>query len=454
MVDTYPMSVPASEVKRLVDYINVVEHAGSYTSTLSGEEIERLLSIVQNMEYSMPVGVEWDTSSNSPSLRRIDINGNTINPSTAFFDKHQIWGGMWTCVRDRTTGKFTFGTNPRGDGLTLDGTVGDVLVRIPIADTLYVAEGNFRKFIEIPHIPNNTRYKIDPAGVQRGGVERPFIYVGAKEAYGYLDGSTFKLGSAAGKQPITGEVAYTDLPNSGRLTMDDAEDYANNIGAGFGITNIHTLSYLARLMIIEYGTFNLQAISELGAGVSYMESGTGFAGKMTGADSIDLPVNTAPNGTGKGESTEGATPMKWRGIENIIGNAAEYIIGVNSSNADNTYKILSRCGTQSATLSATLAAGTYETGASAIPVSSSSYIKTLQTDELGALTFMPLTVGGTESTYLCDVFSSSSNAVGLCTCGGAWNGAAGNGINNRSFGATATFSSVKAGCRIEYIPQA
>lgn len=91
------------------------------------------LSSISSYMDGMPVGIEWDTSSNSPTLTKIDVNGNVITPTVSFFDNHAIWGRIRRCVRNRTTGAISYGTNPRGDGLTLDGTTGDVLVEIPNA---------------------------------------------------------------------------------------------------------------------------------------------------------------------------------------------------------------------------------------------------------------------------------------------------------------------------------
>jgi hypothetical protein len=78
------------------------------------------------------IGIEWDTMSSSPTLTRIDALGHEIEAvDTAFFDRHPVFGGRWRCVRDRATGKITYGANARGDGLILDGSAGDVLVRKP-----------------------------------------------------------------------------------------------------------------------------------------------------------------------------------------------------------------------------------------------------------------------------------------------------------------------------------
>jgi len=79
----------------------------------------------------------------------------------------------------------------------------------------------------------------------------------AYEAYGYVDGGEFKLGSAAGKRPVTGNtgtdpenvhwdpypglvdanVPDITLSKDGEFTIIIAEKCAGLVGTGFGITN-------------------------------------------------------------------------------------------------------------------------------------------------------------------------------------------------------------------------
>ncbi|MDD4453464.1 MAG: hypothetical protein PHZ06_11590, partial [Proteiniphilum sp.] len=135
------------------------------------------------------IGVSWDTTSTSPTLTRIDAEGNTLGAmSTADFDKHICFGGRWRCVRNRTTGAITYGTNARGDGLTLDGTAGDVLVRKPIvyvkADYGVAGTGIARYWISPRPAAG---FVVHPAWMQRNnGIASPIIYSGAYESYGYL----------------------------------------------------------------------------------------------------------------------------------------------------------------------------------------------------------------------------------------------------------------------------
>lgn len=419
----------------------------TYTSLYDGEEIDRRLSYVKYLEQlnSAPVGVKWDSSSNSSTLTRIDINGNTITPSASFFDNHKLWGGIRRCVRNRTTGAITYGSDNAGTGLTLDGSAGDVLVEIPTAKYKYQKVGDVYYFWLIPYTSEDTKFTIHPSAVQRGGTVRTKIYVGAFESYGYLDGSTFKLGSASGKTPVTGAVAYPNLPNSGRLNLDDAELYAKNAGFS-GITNVWTYAYLQLLMYIEYGTFDIQ--TALGKGIVDLASGTGFAGKNTGADSIDSRLGT--NGTGTGSGSYGQTPVCWRGIENLYGNVWEFMAGINMFQSDGSYHILKRDGT--GTPAAALAEGSYETGAGTVPISADGYINGIQSEELGALAFIPSANAGSSSTYLCDQFYYPHYNPSIVLFGGGWHYGPIAGVGCRDARNDLSSSARNIGARLEFLP--
>ena len=75
-------------------------------------------------------GVEWDQSSTSPTLTRINVNGNADEGTrdTNFFDSHVIWGNMKRCnLADNGTVN-----DYHGDAsFAYDGTNGQVMVRVP-----------------------------------------------------------------------------------------------------------------------------------------------------------------------------------------------------------------------------------------------------------------------------------------------------------------------------------
>lgn len=433
-----------------------------FTSTTvpDGTEMQRRLDLVKYFEsyITQPVGIEWDSSSSSPTLKRIDANGNEINPSVSFFDNHVLWRGIRRCTRNRSTGTISYGSDNAGTGLTLDGTTGDVLVEYPTDRVKFWTNGTKFRWWVVPYNTPSTNYAIAPFAVQRGGTELSKIYLGAYESYGYLDGSTFKLGSATGKQPVTGGVSYADLPNSGRFTLDEAETYANNKGAGFGVCNAWTYADIKLRMAIEYGTWDIPSV--LGLGVTSKLSGTGFAGVNTGADSIDSYLGT--NGTGTGTGVNGETPVCWRGLENISGgNVFEFMMGLNMFHSSGTdgegqaytagsYRVIKASGT--GTMAAVLTNGNYLTGSATVPNASDNYISALQTNDSGAKLFMPAANAGSNATYLCDTFYYPRYDPSLVLHGGSWSMGTNAGPFCMFASAASNYNNRATGCRLEYYP--
>lgn len=393
------------------------------------------------MPVVMPVGIKWDTASSSPSLTHIDINGNTINPDTSFFDNHAIWGNIWRCVVDPATGEVTYGSNPRGDGLDLTGASGNVMVSIPRFHAKFYADDRYRMYWLSP--TQLAGFEEFPSHVQRGGVSKDRIFVSAYEASGILD-TTFKLQSATGKQPVTGGVAYPDLPNSGRFTIDDAELYANNIGSGYGCMNIWTMAAIRLLFYTEMGSLDSQ--TALGRGVVDLDAGTGFAGLNTGADSADTNIGT--NGTGTGTGSNGYTPIVYRGIENVWGNAWTFCIGYNA--VDSEYRITPRDGT--GVLAGDLAAGEYEASTVA-PITTDGYQSDVETENLLKYLLIGSETAGSSSTYLCDYFyAHDAGEQNVVLSGGFWIDGSSAGVGSLSSNNGSSNSYRYIGARFEFIP--
>lgn len=393
-----------------------------------------------------PIGIEWDTLSTSTTLKRIDVNGNEVTSvDSLWFDNHIIWGNIRRCVINPTTGVITYGYNARGDGLDLTGASGNVMVRV---NKFYVksefAGTVCRWWVSAVPIVG---FELHPAFVQRGGAEVEAVFVSAYEASGFLDGTTFKLQSATGKQPVTGAVSYPDLPNSGRLYIGDAETYANNIGTGYGIMNVWTLSALRTLFYIEYANLNSQ--TALGRGVVDLASGTDFAGLLTGAHSSD--TNIGINGTGSGTGTNGQTPIVYRGIENMWGNVNKWTIGINFN--DTNHMIVKADGT--GTLAPILTAGNYDLSAS-VPLNTTDnangYGSNVFTDDVLKYNMITSATAGSSDTYLADyAYVRTKGSSTTCLLfGGYWNDASLAGVGSLYSVNGASYSSRSRGARLEF----
>ena len=390
------------------------------------------------------IGVEIDNSSITASLQWIDKDGNYITPNEAYFNNHEIFREIWACTLT-ADGVPTYGTTPSGAGLDLTGASGDVMSRYPNVQFKYELDGDFQRYWVAPFHSNHVGFSYHPNCYAGGGTLHDHWFSGVYKAHGYLDtsDSKFKLGSATNKQPITGEVAYPNCPNSGRFTIDDALLFARNKGAGWSISEIYSESLFQLLYYIRYGTRDSQAKS--GLGIVYLASGTNFAGKNTGSDSIN--TNLDYWGTGKGTGPDGQVAISVLNRQNPWGNAWQYILGINVM-TNGSCRVTKQNGT--GIIAGTLPEGSYETLPGTLPLTD-NYISKFQTDQLGALTFMPLATAGTGSTGACDYWSYPRNNPSILLSGGVWFHGLGAGVGCRdSTNAPTSYRTV--GARLEFRP--
>jgi hypothetical protein len=253
---------------------------------------------------------------------------------------------------------------------------------------------------------------LDPAFYARGRTSNPaeFLYVGAFT--GIVDGDI--LSSRAG-------AASTVSQN-----MQWFEDKARAVNPdllGWGIMDIHQLSLLKKLFIIEFATWDSQVAVGYGRVGSSSQLVTGSATGLLGV-----------NGTG-GTTANQTSAMAWRGIENFWGNIWQFIIGFNGFT--DKYRIINPDG--SGTYAADLSSGTYIETSGITPIwysnaqggtlsgtsangHSYGYIKDLLfTDQTKGL-FIPSLLGGSDSTYIPDYFYSvnPTNQPTIWLHGGNW----------------------------------
>ena len=197
---------------------------------------------------SSPIyGILWNRASSSPSLQRIDENGDTITLSSSNFDNHPLWGGMRRCTLDSSGNPTypTYGDNARGDGLTL--TSDYCMVEIPGCYAASYREGDYQGLLlgTRPFTCSNGTNSIwHPAFYRRDrtGVKSHKLYLGAYEA----SDNGGKLTSKSGTAPLTNR------------TMAQFEAAGNLVGSYWGIQSFWTQALLQSLFYIEYASFNSQ----------------------------------------------------------------------------------------------------------------------------------------------------------------------------------------------------
>ena len=478
------------------------------------------------------LGVKWDQANSSPALTRIDINGDTISSLPYSLDEHPLWGNIKRCTLT-DAGYPTYGSNGRGDGLTLDGSTGRVMISLPRFYAKAEKSGDdFSFWVSPSYLPGFTQF---PSHVQRGGTIRDNIFVGAYPAVLANDkfplhtGTTATLHSYTGQQPWTGyssarsdgmtavpfdtgdvEIAIGEtltgavggavgtvvdwIVTSGAWATNDAAgtvwlkqqsagDYqaenltgstagaacaaatgvqtnmpltiancrtysTTNINSRWGCMNVWSHAALKLLYLIEYAHMDSQSLTNgIGQGVVNKTSGTGFAGEETGSDSSDTNIGT--NGTGHGTGTDGVTHIVWRGIEDLWGNAWQFVDGFEAKNTPDNYRIIKRDG--SGTFANPMAGGDYETSI-AVPITSEGYISNIVHEDLLKFLMIPSAVVGSSSTYLCDYFyAHDAGETNILRAGGHWNNSNKAGVGYLDAGDVASKSYRYISARAEFI---
>jgi hypothetical protein len=135
--------------------------------------------------YNQIVGVEWDRSSTSPVLTRIDENGEEMMITRGMFDYHVIWGNIQRCnLSDGGTVNAYYGDSD----FASDGSNGQVMVEIPKFYYKSATEGTTYRWWISPVA--RTGFATHPAFIS-DGVTYDHIYVGA------FHGSAYDVTAAA-----------------------------------------------------------------------------------------------------------------------------------------------------------------------------------------------------------------------------------------------------------------
>jgi len=263
----------------------------------------------------------------------------------------------------------------------------------------------------------------------------------------------------AGAEVLTNDTQANIIGNTtagptGRVvTITHTRTLAGNIGAGWGLINIWSLSAVQLLFYTEYAGADSQTL--VGKGIVDKAGGTGFNGEASGFDNID--TNMGVNGTGAGTGTDGLTPIAYRGIENLWGNVWQFIDGYEAIDGDVgatdvKYRLINRDG--SGTLANPMAGGDYEESLNLTnPIAlADGYIKNIVYQELTKLLFFSSDCGGSSSTYLYDYwYSHDAGEVNILLAGGGWSNGVYAGVRYRNSDNVATIAARDVGARLEFI---
>ncbi|HWQ62913.1 MAG TPA: hypothetical protein VN429_00755 [Methanospirillum sp.] len=410
---------------------------------------------------SLIIGIAWNSASSSPTLAYIDKDGNTIpTPSEIWFNSHPIFGKIWRCCLT-AAGVPTFGSNARGDGLTL--TADYIMTQFPLHYLKWDMIGTVKKWWISP-FPWDGFVPVFSAN-QRGHASSPAnaIYVGsymaganggttvANGSYNTIKATSWtglKLTSKSGNLALTGDDAGT----SGTIAHFEAA--ANLIGAGWGIVNIHTWAMIRLLTYIRLGTLNSQAA--VGAG----RSNSANTSALTNGS-----VSSYEDIMGRSSGTTDLLGVSLFGLENLWSNLWQFIIGYNST--DTAHNIVKRDGT--GTLAGTLTSGNYDAVTSPLPLNGvnnisgtdsgaycQGYVSAVGHDSAGLLDHLmiPSALAASETTGFCDFdwsHQSGIGQIGVLLAGGGWSSAGYAGVGCLGSNCAVSYADPALGARLEFI---
>lgn len=265
------------------------------------------------------------------------------------FDKFAMYGGRMKCnVADDGTINAFYGD----DTYTEDGTNGQVMIYQPKFYYLIIpyetdpisggADGYHLR--DVVYYVSDTKlsgFTLHPAFYDASGNEVDYILTSAYEGCLYdtsastyigddsqvMDASADKLSSIADVKPASGITQALTRPN--------VEQISQNRGTNWHCETIKSLAAEQLLMMIEYGTMNMQDAIGMGV-VNIPATGTYNYASQTGSTS------SFGNGSGRAEGTDNRTgdtattytdadktAVCWRGKENMWGNINTFVEGVN-----------------------------------------------------------------------------------------------------------------------------
>jgi hypothetical protein len=227
-----------------------------------------------------------------------------------------------------------------------------------------------------------------------------------------------KLASIAGVKPATGWKNST-------LYLPAFRTLAQNRGAGWGLMSFHQICGVQLLYLIEYATFDSQTALSVGVTNITDDVGTNMAVNTGVTAGVGTGASNLANASGEVSIThyktaQTTTPFSYRGIENLYGNAWQWVDGINIK-ADRNPWIADHDFA-----SDTFAHPYADTGLT-LPATT-GYPTALVNVPAIDYSFLPSAVGGTgsQTKYTCDYYYQAvdNRAAGI---GGSWSSGASSG---------------------------
>lgn len=327
------------------------------TYDIKDNEARELIEDLQNQIYTYhPVlGVQIDFKNNVS--QRLAASYDTITGTVANFNDFDVYSKRTRCtVADDGTINHFFGET----GYIEDGSDGQVMVYQPKfyykVEPVSATKQSDGYDLDCANYYISSKkakgFKTHPAFIDDDGNEVNYYLVAAFDGVltaqnnnstvdatitGYLS-SFAAANTGTDENPAYPDTAYA----STSLTRSDFERTAQNRGANWHICTYKIQAAEQLLMMIEFGTMNLQGIENETVNGETVSKAIGGGLLTTGTSGVDFKNNTS-NGTGTGyriglggstiETVKSAyndytSPIVYRGLENPWGNVIKWIDGI------------------------------------------------------------------------------------------------------------------------------
>ena len=353
---------------------------------------DKILQATSTEVYAGPYGLNWDET-NDVYLRTGSTNYKAIQSL------------MRRCVMndDGTVNYYLHphNSNYKADGTAADltGASGNVMVEVP----KFYYKYNYNTTVGVVHEHSISLIPLDGYIVHdafvRGGVEMANRYYPAY--LGYSTGS--KLLSRSGVYPTVGQ------------TRAQFRTLARANGTGWEQIDFLLYEAITLLMVIEYGTMNIQ--SALGQGRTALTGGTWAGSSLIGINGLSNGVgNGTANVSYAGSADDAAADgsfMTYRGCENFFGNIWRFVDGINCNGRNSKLVYLNM---NPATYADSVITGDY-VSIGVTSAAASGYARKLGNTRKG---FIPTDItGGTSANGTTDYYYTSTTVDTIARVGGS-----------------------------------
>lgn len=304
------------------------------SSTITENDLIQTQILLGNYIPEAAVGIEIDYD-NKITNRIQEAIG--LNPGTDF-DKYPMYGGRKRCLVADDGEILAFEND---ENYTEDGSLGQVMVyqpkfyyfRSPLKTTKVEGRTIINKEIIYISAIKQSGFKIFPTFLNSDDNELDYILLPAYE------GGTFDI--SANQYNITDEqnvdvdndllASVAGIKPTSNISVTNMNKLATNRGQGWSLTNLAAISANQMLMIIEFGSLNLQStfnkgITKLnGDSTINISCNTGATTNLGSTSGMALSTTQYKNGSTTTYTEEGTCAISYRGMENPYGNIWHFI---------------------------------------------------------------------------------------------------------------------------------